>query len=179
MRTLRYSVFDIAKHEAGHWISWKIQGGKVGCIEIIKPLGADPKGAATIELDWNITGLDDVISFTRARIITLWAGVYAQTFNGKNFDEEVMEKEFKPGGGGRLDCLKAQEYTLMLHNLIGRKRTLDDVHNEMDQATANIVAENYHLIMKLAMQISMTVVQEGRLYSFDESDVLSILNRSG
>lgn len=167
-------VFEIAKHEAGHWLAWRLLRGRSGNIELIKPSNADPKGSAQIPFEYEISNLIDAQLFVRARIITLWAGVYAQTFDGKQFDTEKLVHEFK-SGGGQLDWLKADEYVSLYANMLGRYEDKADIHSEIDQEAAVLIATNFEKIEKIAKSISFLIKEENKIYSFSERDLLLMM----
>ncbi|WP_447877514.1 hypothetical protein [Serratia fonticola] len=168
-------VFEVAKHEAGHWLVWRLLRGKSGDIDLISPSNADPKGSSQIPFECQMSSLIDAQLFVRARIITLWAGVYAQTFDGENFDNEKLMYEFN-SGGGRLDWLKADEYLFLYANMIGKYGSRNDIHREIDQETAMLVVNNFGKIERIANGITLLVKERDKLYSFSEGDLLLMLD---
>jgi len=171
------TINSVARHEAGHWLTWRAQGGVVEGIEICQPHFADPRGAAVLILDRTITDLDGVIAFTKARIITLWAGVYAQSFNGVDYDHQAIRYHFFKGGG-RSDYVKAHEYLLFLKNCINGI-TLEGLHRELDQSAAKMVADNFGDILKIANFITDNVTETGKEYVFSSETLSAALTISG
>ncbi|WP_427167915.1 hypothetical protein [Citrobacter koseri] len=166
---------DVVLHEVGHWLSWKLQGGVVGPIEIINYSLSGPKGSTTIIHDWKIHDVNDVITFTKSRIITLWSGVYAQAFDGIAYNVATVRREFNAGGGGRLDWLKAHEYLLLLKNLYGNSISFESLHHQVDQETATLIADNYSVVRKLSDALCLSVEEEDKKYTFQENELLSFI----
>lgn len=168
-------VNNVIRHEVGHWLSWRLQGGIVGDIEVINYSSADPKGSATIIFDREFCHISDVIKFTRSRIITLWSGVYAQAFDGHEYNASIIKSEFGVGGG-RLDWLKAHEYLLLLKSLLGNKYSLECLHSEVDHETAVLIADNFDKIVKISSSISNLVNEKDKRYIFKENEILSLMH---
>lgn len=171
---MKPNTLDIVKHEVGHWLAWKLLGGKVGSIEITDNAYLGPKGAANIFLDWDIKNLDDAIVFTESRIITLWCGIYAQAFDGEKYDADLIKNEFNHGGGARLDWVKASEYILFLKNIL-TWQTQEEMHYRLDQKAANLVADNFQVISDIATKLSALVVEKNKLYIFNEKQIVGML----
>ncbi|EHB5944610.1 hypothetical protein JT603_003881 [Escherichia coli] len=170
----RPRLIDIAKHEFGHWLSWKRFGGEVGSIELADYSDLGVKGAATIILDWETKSLSDVIAFTEARIITLLCGVYAQAYDGLSFNTDIVRHEFGPAGGGRLDWIKANEYMCVLKNM-SQDATLENAHHRLDQMAANFTADNFSVIANAAVELSKKVQDKDKLYVFERKQIEMII----
>lgn len=166
-------INSVARHEAAHWLTWKLHGGEVEGIEFTRVSSRELKGAAVIRLERKINSTEEMRSFIRARIITLWSGVYAQSFDGSDYNPELMHRLFLEGGG-RSDHSKAHEYLHLLRN-ITNDSSLEELHHELDQSTANLVADNFTSIVKIANHISDSVSEFGRLYMFDNKTITSSL----
>lgn len=166
-------ITSVARHEAGHWLAWRLQGGDVEGIEFSVSQSGQPKGAAILRLERHIDDTAGTISFIKSRIITLWAGVYAQSFDGSDYNPDVMGELFLRNGG-RIDHIKAHEYLLLLKNLL-HNESLENIHYELDQTTAALVAENFDEIIKIGNYIASVVKEIDRVYTFNTEILLSAL----
>ena len=71
---LREVVFDVAKHEIGHWLAWHCYGGTSSGIEVkIIKISVRHTGGFIPDLDWEISDVKDVGKYLKARLICLHA----------------------------------------------------------------------------------------------------------
>ncbi|STL90171.1 Uncharacterised protein [Escherichia coli] len=95
--SLRDIVFDVAKHEVGHWLAWHCYGGSSSGIEVkILSIKGRHTGAFIPDMEWEVSTLDDACNYVKARLLCLHAGIYAQSFLGDIYDAERIGREFNP-----------------------------------------------------------------------------------
>lgn len=175
LETLRKVVFDVAKHEVGHWLAWHCYGGSSSGIEVkIFSLKGRHTGAFIPDMEWDVSTLDDACKYIKARLMCLHAGIYAQSFLGDIFDGERINREFNHLGAAASDFHRSVELAWAYCNLTDRTEQYSAVCSEIDQEAANLIADNFEFVKHAAKTISDMVLYEGQLIKIPDRELQSM-----
>ncbi|MGP3146691.1 hypothetical protein ACTVNI_22750, partial [Serratia bockelmannii] len=85
------ATYNIAKHEAGHWLCANSLGWSPRDIVVRVP--SHPKGHYGYALNayrTSLAGIEDVREYSMGRVKVLYSGAYAENFNGDDFDHDQV-----------------------------------------------------------------------------------------
>lgn len=144
-------TFDIAKHEAGHWLCAMALGWEPRSIHIMVPEHANAHyGYALTSRREHLQSLEDVRFYAMNRVKVLYAGVNAQHFNGREFDGDSIRADMSRGGGANTDFLKAEEIYFFYYNCLRNPKGWEDEFHPLILDVQLLIRMNYDFILAVA-----------------------------
>ncbi|MBC3250448.1 hypothetical protein H8I91_09255 [Serratia fonticola] len=117
------ATYSVAKHEAGHWLCANSLGWEPRNIVVTVPSHKkDHYGYALNSYRTELNSLDDVRNYAMGRVKVLYSGVYAQHFDGCEFDHDKISRDLRRGGGANSDALKIDEIYFFYYNCLASPR---------------------------------------------------------
>lgn len=144
-------TYDIAKHEAGHWLCAMALGWEPRSIHIMVPEHANGHyGYALTSRREHLQSLEDVRFYAMNRVKVLYAGVNAQHFNGSVFDGDSIRADMSRGGGANTDFMKAEEIYFFYYNCLSNPKGWEDEFHPLILDVQLLIRMNYDFILAVA-----------------------------
>jgi hypothetical protein len=175
---LKDKIFNISKHEAGHYIIARDLGFEVTSltINILDARDAHTAGSGVI-LSQPINKKDEVITYLEKRTKILLAGSVAQSLTGQKQDETEANKILE--SGGKSDYSLARENMQLLRNLYFPNETNRDkiseqlslIFDKLWKETIENVSQAEDIILILAKRLAQEVVEFQTLYELPKDKI--------
>ncbi|EHK5560656.1 TPA: hypothetical protein HIF23_003842 [Escherichia coli] len=170
---------NIAKHEAGHWLAAFKLGWSPRGIGLRVPSHAkDHKGYSETSHRVDLSGIDDVRYYARGRVKILYSGVYAEHFDGKDFDNASIMRDLGRGGGAISDFWKAEEIYFFYYNCLDIKGTWEQEFQPIICDVQLMIEMHYDFITSVAKYVMARANFVGQSIEVSSSDLISIFKNS-
>lgn len=170
---------NIAKHEAGHWLAAFKLGWNPRGIGLRVPSHAkDHKGYSETSHRVDLSGIDDVRYYARGRVKILYSGVYAEHFDGKDFDNASIMRDLGRGGGAISDFWKAEEIYFFYYNCLDIKGTWEQEFQPIICDVQLMIEMHYDFITSVAKYVMARANFVGQSIEVSSSDLISIFKNS-
>lgn len=169
----------IAKHEAGHWLAAFKLGWNPRGIGLKVPSHAkDHMGYSETSHKVDLSSIEDVRIYARGRVKILYSGVYAEHFDGKDFDHESIMRDMGRGGGAFSDFWKAEEIYFFYYNCLEIKSEWEKEFQPIICDVQLMIEMHYDFITSVANYVMARANFVGQNIEISSSDLIRIFKNS-
>lgn len=169
----------IAKHEAGHWLAAFKLGWNPRGIGLRVPSHAkDHMGYSETSHKVDLSSIEDVRDYARGRVKILYSGVYAEHFDGKDFDHESIMRDMKRGGGAYSDFWKAEEIYFFYYNCLDTKGEWDEEFQPVICDVQLMIEMHYDFITLVAKFVMARANFVGQRIEISSTDLIRLFENS-
>ncbi|EPA6637428.1 TPA: hypothetical protein ACXIGT_001318 [Serratia marcescens] len=173
------ATYNIAKHEAGHWLCANSLGWSPRDIVVRVP--SHPKGHYGYALNayrTSLAGIEDVREYSMGRVKVLYSGAYAENFNGDDFDHDQVMSDLMRGGGANSDFLKAEEIYFFYYNCLSNPRGWEIEFNPIICDVQLLIDMRYHFIDAVGRKFEKLAYQMGQELTMTRDELIKIYQDS-
>ncbi|MEM7874402.1 hypothetical protein Q4R10_18625 [Morganella morganii] len=172
-------VAPVARHEAGHWLAAYLFGWEPKGIAIKVPEEEDKHYSyAMTSHRVKIGSLDEVRDYARKRVIILYSGMYASSFNGRTFDMNKIQREIEPSGASYSDFWKAEEIYFFYYNTLSNPKSWNDEFLPIIRETEKIIVDNNKFLNAVSSIICTMAGDAGQTIELSYADLEAIYKES-
>ncbi|MDN0031128.1 hypothetical protein [Serratia marcescens] len=175
----KLATYQIAKHEAGHWLAaYKLGWGPRAISLRVPSHGRDHRGYAETSLSIDLKTIYDVRNYARGRVKILYSGVYAGSYDGTRFDFDEINKEVSPGGGAYSDFFKAEEIYFFYYNCLDKKKGWEEEFNPIIYDVELMVVMHHAFLDKIGTIFCSMATDIGKELVMSSDELVNVYNES-
>lgn len=172
---LERCVYPAVRHEAAHWLAAYLYGWGPRVIGIGIPESENTHHSyVQVSHSVQMSSIENVIDYTRKRLVILYAGMYAQHFDGCSFDNQAISNCVKPDGGSYSDFWKAEEIYFFYYNCLQNPAGWEVEFRPIVHEVKNLVITNNWFLEKVAREIGRRATHIGQEILVQPEELISM-----